>query len=192
MAKSGDNQRLNSGRWGAGAPQDGDGVARHDGAVHEAPGGGGLTSGPTDKGPRRQRVRRFARIALVVVLTYILAASNVLAPLGMALARAYATGTPLLSASEPTAEPAQEAATNEADEEKAAPESEDAASSADESADSNEGAGDEPSADPGAANENAGTTDKADKPAPDTTGDAADNANDESGKNGSGGQVKRR
>lgn len=46
---------------------------------------------------RFARVKTAVRIGLVVALAYILTVSNVLSPLGMALARAYATDTPLVT-----------------------------------------------------------------------------------------------
>ena len=52
----------------------------------------------------RDRARHAMRMALVVLFAYVLVASNILSPFGMAVARAYATDTPLVH---PTAGPAE-------------------------------------------------------------------------------------
>lgn len=52
----------------------------------------------------RDRARHAMRMALVVLFAYVLVASNILSPFGMAVARAYATDTPLVH---PTAEAAE-------------------------------------------------------------------------------------
>ena len=64
---------------------------------------------------RFARVKTAVRIGLVVALAYILTVSNVLSPLGMALARAYATDTPLVTSINRDARAAEGASASTAD-----------------------------------------------------------------------------
>lgn len=53
--------------------------------------------GNASRKPHAPRLRRAGRLALVILSTYVLVASSVLSPFGIAISRAYATGTPLVS-----------------------------------------------------------------------------------------------